>query len=52
MFLTTYHPMIRWEDSVIGDNELAEGKASLKDMNTGDQTMIALEDIASALAQR
>jgi len=38
--------------AVIGDNELAEGKASLKDMNTGDQTMIALEDIASALAQR
>ncbi len=38
--------------AVIGDNELAEGKVSLKDMNTGDQTMIALEDIASALAQR
>lgn len=29
---------------VVGDNELAEGKARLKDMKTGEQTEVALDD--------
>ena len=32
--------------AVIGDNELAEGKVSLKDMASGNQIQVALEDIA------
>ena len=29
---------------VVGDNELAAGKARLKDMKTGEQTEVALDD--------
>lgn len=35
--------------AVIGDNELAEGKVSLKDMGSGTQVMIAIGDIAAAI---
>jgi len=35
--------------AVIGDNELAEGKVSLKDMDSGNQIQVAIEDIAVAI---
>lgn len=35
--------------AVIGDNELAEGKVSLKDMTSGNQIQVAIEDIAVAI---
>ena len=34
---------------VLGDNELAEGAANIKNMATGEQTMVKFEDIAEYL---
>lgn len=36
---------------VLGDNELAEGKANLKDMDTGETTSVALDDLADSFME-
>ena len=32
-----------------GESEMAEGKVTLKDMETGEQTLLTTEDLVSAL---
>jgi len=36
---------------IIGEHERAVGKATLKNMSTGDQTLLSFADISSNLAQ-
>ena len=34
---------------IIGSNELAEGKATVKNMTTGEQNLVAFDEIATVI---
>ena len=37
--------------ALVGDNELSEGKVTLKDMNTGEQHLLTPEEVITALTR-
>lgn len=38
--------------ALVGENEMAEGKITLKNMKTGEQELISIEELGEAISNR